>query len=67
MAIKKKILKTITWRITASITTLLILYVLSGQIWIAGTFTLLEVVVKSIIYYLHEIIWDNIKSFEDIE
>ncbi len=66
---KKNILKTITWRITASTTTLLLVYILTGEIKIAGSVTLLEIIVKSIIYYLHETIWDEatVKKKEEIE
>ncbi len=56
---KKKILKTISWRITATSTTLLLVYLLSGQLKIAGTVALLEVIIKTVIYYVHETIWEK--------
>lgn len=60
MSGKTKLFKTLTWRITASTTTLLIVYVLSGEIKTAGAVTLLEVIIKTVIYYLHETFWDKI-------
>lgn len=63
MTVKRKVLKTITWRITASLSTLLIVYGLSGEIKIAGTVTLAEIIIKSTIYYLHETIWEKLNRY----
>lgn len=65
MTVKKKLLKTLTWRITASLTTLIIVYIISGEIKTAGIVTLIEGTVKMIIYYLHETIWEKIESFKN--
>ncbi|MBM7624693.1 DUF2061 domain-containing protein [Sporohalobacter salinus] len=56
---KEKLCKTVTWRIIATTTTLLIVYFLTGQLELAGSAVAIEVIAKSIIYYLHEIAWDN--------
>ncbi|MCT4565423.1 MAG: DUF2061 domain-containing protein [Maledivibacter sp.] len=64
MSIKKKLLKTLTWRITASLTTLFIVYIVSGEIKTAGIVTLLEGTIKMIIYYFHETIWEKIQLFK---
>lgn len=63
MKIKQKlhknrfILKTITWRIIASLTTLLVSWAITGNITaglaIGGT----EFVLKAVAYYLHERLW----------
>ena len=47
-------MKTITWRILASADTLLISWLLTGSIAIAGSIASLEVVTKMILYYGHE-------------
>jgi adenylylsulfate kinase len=57
---KIKLFKTVTWRITASTTTLIIVYILSGEIKTAGAFTFIEIIIKTIIYYLHETFWDKV-------
>lgn len=62
MSGKTKLLKTLTWRITASTATLLIVYIFSGEIKTAGAVTLFEVIIKTIIYYLHETFWDKINK-----
>ncbi|KXS44469.1 MULTISPECIES: DUF2061 domain-containing protein [unclassified Candidatus Frackibacter] len=55
----RRILKSITWRITATSTTMAIVYFLTGELEIAGSVALIEVVLKILIYYLHETIWDK--------
>ena len=54
----KRILKTISWRVTATSTTMGIVYFLTGELKTAGSIAFLEVILKSIIYYLHELIWE---------
>lgn len=65
MSVKRKLLKTVTWRIIASLTTLMIVYIISGEIKIAGIITLLEGTIKMIIYYFHETIWEKIIFYKN--
>ncbi|SHJ50227.1 Uncharacterized membrane protein [Paramaledivibacter caminithermalis DSM 15212] len=58
---KRKLLKSLTWRVIASLTTLTIVYIISGEIKIAGLITIMESVFKMIIYYLHETVWEKIE------
>jgi len=58
---KKSIIKSLSWRITASLTTLIIVYIISGQLKLAGAVMSLEIVLKMIIYYFHERIWASVK------
>ncbi len=62
---KKSIYKTITWRITATTTTLLLVYLLTGEMKIAGSVALLESVIKMGLYYAHERAWENVTLTED--
>ena len=58
---KKKILyKTITWRITASLATMIIVYMVTGEFLIASSITAIEFFSKMIIYYFHEKAWDKV-------
>lgn len=59
MSKKRTLLKTITWRVTASIITLAIVWLVSGELMIAGEVAALEVVVKMFGYYLHERAWER--------
>ena len=62
MSKKKALMKTITWRITASITTVAIVWFVSGKFVIAGEVALLEVIIKMVVYYFHERAWERTAS-----
>ena len=47
-------MKTLTWRVVATSDTLLISYLLTGSLAIAGSIASLEVVTKMVLYYYHE-------------
>lgn len=58
---KKSVLKSLSWRFTASLTTLAIVYLLSGEFKLAGAVMSIEVITKMIIYYFHERTWAKIE------
>ena len=57
---KRTIVKTLTWRVTASLTTFIIAWVLTGDLLIGATIGSIEAVAKIFLYYFHERIWNNI-------
>ena len=57
---KRTMVKTITWRITASLTTFLIAWILTGDILIGASIGSIEAIAKIFLYYFHERIWTNI-------
>ena len=57
---KRTLLKTITWRVTASLTTFLIAWSLTGDLLIGVSIGSIEALAKIFLYYYHERIWDNI-------
>ena len=57
---KRTMLKTITWRITASLTTFLIAWILTGDILVGASIGSIEAIAKIFLYYFHERIWTNI-------
>ena len=57
---KRTLAKTLTWRVTASLTTFLIAWVLTGDLLIGATIGSIEAVAKIFLYYFHERIWNNI-------
>ena len=57
---KRTIVKTMTWRITASLTTFIIAWMLTGDFLIGATIGGIEAVTKIFLYYFHERIWNNI-------
>jgi uncharacterized membrane protein len=54
---RKTIIKTISYRVTGTITTLLIVFFMTGEIVIASSVASIEVILKMLIYYIHERIW----------
>ncbi len=59
MSKKRALMKSVTWRITASITTLAIVRVVTGKWMIAGEVAVLEVLIKMFVYYFHERAWEK--------
>ena len=58
---KRSILKATTWRVTATCTTTLIAFLITGNIESALSIGFVEFFVKFIIYYYHERLWTKIK------
>ena len=57
----RSITKGITWRITGTLDTILIAFILSGKIGLALSIGTIEVITKLTLYYIHERIWDKIE------
>jgi uncharacterized membrane protein len=57
---KRSITKTISFRIFATIATTILVFVVTGDLALAGFVGLLDTVIKLIIYYLHERVWNRI-------
>ena len=57
----RSILKTISWRVTGTLDTLVISYLLTGNLKIAGSIAGVEVVSKMILCYIHERAWEKLK------
>lgn len=57
---KRSVIKTISWRVIATITTAILVFMFTGSFEIAIGVGFLEVIVKLLFYYFHERIWDSI-------
>jgi len=55
----KTIIKTISWRVVGTIDTMVIAYVLTGELAVAASIGSVEVVTKMILYYFHERFWNK--------
>ena len=53
----KSLLKTISWRVLASTDTLMIAWLLTGNLKTAGSIMSLEIFTKMFLYYVHERFW----------
>jgi adenylylsulfate kinase len=58
---RRSILKAISWRTWATITTALIVFIFTGRFALAITIGLLEVFAKMALYFLHERFWQRIR------
>ena len=56
----RSLVKTISWRITGSGATFAISYLVLGDFSVAGTIAITQVTLNTILYYIHERIWNRI-------
>tara|TARA_Y100001937_G_scaffold121411_1_gene180140 strand:+ start:712 stop:900 length:189 start_codon:yes stop_codon:yes gene_type:complete len=57
----KSLAKAFSWRIIATVTTGLIGYALTGSVEVAGAIMTFDFVIKILLYYAHERIWNNVQ------
>jgi uncharacterized membrane protein len=65
MRIKIPILKTITYRVLGTLTTYCIAYFASGSVQIGMAVGLTDLVIKPLLYLLHEIVWQKFDLKKD--
>lgn len=58
---KRSLIKTITWRITGSTSTVIIAYCMTGSIATSGAIGIIHFISNTILYYIHERIWNKIR------
>jgi len=58
---KRSVLKAISWRTWATITTAIIVFIFTGRFALAITIGLLEVFAKMALYFVHERFWQKIR------
>ena len=57
---KRSLIKSITWRIIASLDTFVIAWFITGKLSWAGSIASLEILTKTFLYYFHERIWEKV-------
>lgn len=57
----RSVTKTGSWRISATVTTIILVYFFTGEFTIAVQVGMVEMVAKLVIFYLHERAWDKIR------
>jgi uncharacterized membrane protein len=57
----RSILKAVSWRITGTIDTFVISFIVTGKLGIAGAIASVEVITKIVLYYFHERLWAIIR------
>lgn len=58
---RRSVVKAITWRTLGTLDTILISYLLTGEIKTAISIGGIEIFTKMILYFFHERIWNTIK------
>lgn len=53
----RSLAKAVSWRITGTIDTFIISYIVTGKATIAGSIAAVELMTKIALYYFHERIW----------
>lgn len=59
---KERLTKTITWRLISSATTFIVGYLVQKDIKKAASITIIDTSVKTIFYYFHEGVYENMKA-----
>jgi len=57
----RSLAKAVSWRITGSIDTFVLSFLITGSIKIAGSISAVEVITKIVLFYFHERIWGMIR------
>jgi len=57
----RSLMKTLTWRILATVTTVVVIYALTDDGDLAMTVGYLDVTLKMGLYYFHERIWNRVR------
>lgn len=56
----RSVAKAVSWRITGTIDTFIISWLITGEILLAGSIATVEVVTKVVLYWVHERAWNRI-------
>jgi uncharacterized membrane protein len=56
----RSVAKAVSWRMTGSIDTFVLSYVITGNATFAGSIAATEIVTKIVLYYFHERLWSLI-------
>jgi uncharacterized membrane protein len=62
---RRSIFKTVSWRITGSSATFAISYAVLGDFSISGTIAIIQLTFNTLLYYVHERLWNSIKWGRD--
>ncbi|WP_223548854.1 DUF2061 domain-containing protein [Aestuariivivens sp. NBU2969] len=59
--VKRSLVKTISWRVIGTLDTLILSWLIVGEVKTAAAIASVEFVSKMILYFFHERAWNNIK------
>jgi uncharacterized membrane protein len=56
----RSLAKAVSWRLTGTIDTFVISFIITGRATLAGSIAGTELVTKILLYYLHERVWSHV-------
>ena len=67
----RSVVKSVSWRLIGTLDTIIISWVITGQVSMALTIGSIELVTKMVLYFLHERFWNNVvwgkREFKQLE
>jgi len=58
---RRSIAKAASWRLTGTVDTIIISWIITGRFGLAASIGLFELMTKTILYYCHERAWQKVK------
>jgi uncharacterized membrane protein len=58
---RRSIVKALTWRVTGTLDTFILSYLITRQLKFAIAISATELVTKIVLYYFHERIWEKVR------
>ncbi len=60
------IMKSLSWRFVATITTVVLVFIATGELTLAFSVGLAEFLLKMMIFYTHDRVWEKITFFDRV-
>jgi hypothetical protein len=57
----RSFIKAVTWRLTGTLDTFILSYIITGKTKLALTISGMEIFTKIFLYYLHERVWNHVQ------
>ena len=57
----RSVIKALSWRIIGTLDTLIVSYLITGEISLASSIASLDFLTKLLLYFFHERVWNNVK------
>ncbi|AUC86157.1 hypothetical protein CW731_13075 [Polaribacter sp. ALD11] len=57
----RSVIKALSWRLIGTLDTLIVSYLLTGEIGLATSIASIDFITKLVLYFFHERIWNKIK------
>lgn len=58
---RRSLVKTVSWRLIGSSAVLLISFLLTGNVALAGTIAIIQLVSNTLLYFIHERLWNKVQ------